>query len=409
MRMLPHYLSPAILLLAIPATAAPRIAAASDWNPTRFILVFIALALVFANGLLACVLRQLGSALLDKKRRSDGGGIAAKGAALLTGILMFSAKAIAQNDAESAPAALSNPFISGIPAAEFWLLSGLIGFLMLCLLVLVLLVRMLLRGLREDPAAAAVAHAVLKRSYLDVFNRSVALEEESEILLDHDYDGIRELDNDLPPWWKWGFVATVISAFMYMGYYHAWGGPSQAEEYEISVRRAEVAKAAYLAKAGDQVDESNVTLILDGGQLAQAKELFSNVCAACHRADGGGAVGPNLTDDYWLHGGSLQDVFKSIKYGWRDKGMPPWNGNLSAKQIAGIASYVKSLKGTAPAVAKAPQGDLFVAGNDKAIDSLSNRTEPSLTPAGTTENKDNPVGPYRNKADGKGAGTAPER
>lgn len=391
-------------LLPIPAFAETN-STGSDWNPTRFILLFIAVVLVFANALLAYVLRQLASAVLEKKNRERSSGIVKSLLLLLlfSGIAVpaFARDAAAEVEAAVAPAVTH---IGGIPVVEFWFLSGVIGFLLITMIVLVILVRMLSRGLRNVPVKSGEIF-FFRKNALDSLNKSVAIDDEQGIILDHDYDGIRELDNDLPPWWKWGFVATIITSFVYMGYYHVWGGPSQTQEYEIAVRKAEIEKAKYLAKAGDQVDETNVTPVLDPSELSEARELFNNVCAACHRADGGGTVGPNLTDDYWLHGGALQDVFKSVKYGWRDKGMPPWNGNLSARQIASISSYVKSLKGTKPTGGKAPQGELFVEGGDKAIDSLSNKTEPSLTPSGTTENKDNPIGPYKNKADGQGEGT----
>jgi len=149
-------------------------------------------------------------------------------------------------------------------------------------------------------------------------------------------------------------------------------GPSQIDEYVAAVAKGEQEKEAYLAKAGSSVDETNVTLIDDAAKLADAKVLFNNTCAACHREDGGGTVGPNLTDEYWLHGGSLQDVFKSIKYGWKDKGMPAWQHNMSPSQIAGITSYIMTLKGKNPPGAKEPQGDLYVDKSlEKAADSAA--------------------------------------
>src|SRR5690606_23787736 len=112
----------------------------------------------------------------------------------------------------------------------------------------------------------------------------------------------------LPPWWKYGFVFTIVFACGYMWYYHVHGGPNQIDEYTAALKKAEKEKAAYMAKAGNAVDETNVTLIDDKTALADAATIFKNTCAACHREDGGGMVGPNLTDNYWLHGGSLQDV-----------------------------------------------------------------------------------------------------
>ena len=123
--------------------------------------------------------------------------------------------------------------------------------------------------------------------------------------------------------------------------------------------QGEAEKAAYLEKAANNVDENTVKLITDKDQLAAAKQIFTTVCAACHTATGAGNVGPNLTDDYWLHGGSIKDVFKTIKYGWPDKGMKSWKDDYSPVQIAQLASYVKSLHGTNPPNPKAPQGTLY--------------------------------------------------
>ena len=188
-------------------------------------------------------------------------------------------------------------------------------------------------------------------------------------------------------------MLTIIVAFVYICYYHFGSGPLQIEEYNIAVKEAEEEKVRYLAKSGQKIDATNLAMVIDAGEISNAKVLFKNTCAVCHREDGGGAVGPNLTDDYWIHGGSLVDVFKSVKYGWKDKGMPAWTANLSAKQMASIASYVKTLHNTHPEGAKLAQGDLFVEGGDGAQDSVGNSTEPRLTPINEKENKDNPLLP----------------
>jgi len=213
----------------------------------------------------------------------------------------------------------------------------------------------------EKPELAPILKQV-KVPFWDRINDVVAIEKEQDIMLDHDYDGIRELDNNLPPWWKYGFYLTIVVAFVYIWYYHAGGsGPSSYEEYVAEVKKGEAEKAAYLAKSANNVDENTVKMG-DAASVMAGQNIFQSTCAACHAKDGGGGVGPNLTDDYWLHGGSIQDVFKSIKYGWSDKGMKSWKDDFSPKQIADIASYIKSIKGSKPAAPKDKQGELYVEG-----------------------------------------------
>ena len=144
-------------------------------------------------------------------------------------------------------------------------------------------------------------------------------------------------------------------------------------------------------------------MILDAGRMADAQILFKNTCAACHREDGGGSVGPNLTDDYWLHGGSLKDVFKSVKYGWKDKGMPEWQHNMSAKQIAALTSYIKGMKGKKVLEGKAPQGDLFVESGGQPGDSLQAGTGPTQADLSQTSRKDDPIADSKNDRAEKGA------
>ena len=168
----------------------------------------------------------------------------------------------------------------------------------------------------------------------------------------HEYDGIRELNNRLPPWWLYGFYATIVFAIVYLWRFEvSHNGPSSKQEYETSVARAEIKVQEYLKKKGDAVDENTVKLLTGADDIAAGKAIFMDPskCPACHGADGGGnAVGPNLTDDYWLYGGGVKDIFKTIKYG-TSKGMRSWKDDLSAKQMAQLTSYIKTLKGTKPA------------------------------------------------------------
>jgi cytochrome c oxidase cbb3-type subunit 3 len=192
------------------------------------------------------------------------------------------------------------------------------------------------------------------------FTKAVAIEKEADILLDHDYDGIKELDNSLPPWWKYGFIITIVFAFVYIGIFHVFGsGKNPTEEYNAEMEKAKAEIAAFEANNKDKIDEKNVPMA-DAAGLSTAKVMFEANCVACHLIDGGGNVGPNLTDDYWIHKGSLNDIYNTIKMGYPDKGMQSWSTKFSPKEMSQLASYVKSLRGTKPATPKAPQGDLYV-------------------------------------------------
>jgi len=191
------------------------------------------------------------------------------------------------------------------------------------------------------------------------FTKAVPVEREADILLDHDYDGIKELDNALPPWWKYGFYFTILVAALYLLRFHVWKtGPTPQQEYDQEMKTAAAQIEEYRKKTGDMIDEKTVTMA-DAAGISQGDKIFHSNCFACHGAKGEGGVGPNLTDNYWLHGGTINDIFKTIKYGWPDKGMQSWQKTYSPSQIRDLASYVKSLAGTNPPNAKAPQGDLF--------------------------------------------------
>lgn len=188
----------------------------------------------------------------------------------------------------------------------------------------------------------------------------IPVEREKDIMLHHDYDGIHELDNSMPPWWLSMFYITIIWAVGYMFYYH-WGGggPSSEEEYKNKVERAKKEMAVALAGQANVVDESNVTALTDAGMLGEGELIFKNSCAACHGQAGEGTVGPNLTDDYWIHGGGIKNVFKTIKYGVPEKGMIAWSSQLNPSDMQKVASYILTLHGTNPPNPKAPQGDIW--------------------------------------------------
>lgn len=191
--------------------------------------------------------------------------------------------------------------------------------------------------------------------------KSEPVENNEFLMLDHNYDGIKELDNKLPPWWLYLFYGCIIFGAIYLVRYELMGGDNQEMELkkEMALAKEEVAK--YMLTAPDRMDESKVTKLTEAADLAAGKEIFTNVCAACHRADGGGQIGPNLTDDHWIFGGDIKNLFHTISNGGRDgKGMVAWKATLKPTQIQQVASYILSLQGSNPKDAKAPEGDVWV-------------------------------------------------
>lgn len=196
---------------------------------------------------------------------------------------------------------------------------------------------------------------------------TVPLENEEDIMLDHEYDGIRELDNKLPPWWLYMFYFTIIFGVVYFPYYHMGSGELQTEEFNRTMQIAEAERAERLAKLANNVDENSVTLMTESADLAAGKKLFVTYCRPCHLEHGGGSassVGPNLTDEYWLHGGGIKEVFATIKYGVPQKGMISWESQLNPPQMQQVASFILSLQGTKPEGAKEPQGKLWNPGDE---------------------------------------------
>lgn len=188
-----------------------------------------------------------------------------------------------------------------------------------------------------------------------VLTDAVPIEEEASILMKHEYDGIRELDNNLPPWWVWGFYATIIFAFVYLINYHVIGvSDLQAEAYVKEMKQAEQDIAAYREKMAMNVDESNVTLMTDATNLGTGKGIFLKNCASCHKDNGSGDNGPNLTDKMWIYGFDIKDVFSSVKNG-RPGGMPEHNSKLNPVEIQQVASFVLSLP---EAAGKEAQGEI---------------------------------------------------
>ncbi|GAA5222390.1 hypothetical protein GCM10025777_30210 [Membranihabitans marinus] len=188
----------------------------------------------------------------------------------------------------------------------------------------------------------------------------VPKEEEESLVLDHDYDGIVELDNKMPPWWLALFYGTIVFAVVYLYIYEWSGNWSSTQQWEEEVAAGNEAKSDYLAKMASLVNEENVTLLTDPDDIAMGKKTFQSLCIACHGSAGeGNSIGPNLTDEYWLHGGGIRNVFKTITHGVPEKGMIAWNNQLEPAMIQKVASYILSLQGSNPPNAKDKQGQLW--------------------------------------------------
>lgn len=202
----------------------------------------------------------------------------------------------------------------------------------------------------------------VKALYHKLKGGETPIEEEHEIILDHNYDGIKELDNNLPPWWLYSWYASMVFAVIYLFNFHVTGSSdTQYEELDNEYAQAKIEIEAYKKTAKNLVDVNSVVLLTDATDLQIGKKVFDANCVACHMADGGGGIGPNLTDKYWILGGDIKSVFHTISEGGRSgKGMISWKKEgLKPLEMAQVASYVLSLQGTTPAKGKDAEGNLW--------------------------------------------------
>lgn len=181
-------------------------------------------------------------------------------------------------------------------------------------------------------------------------------DQQEDKLLDHDYDGIQEFDNPMPRWWLWIFYATIIWVPLYYVLPHPFGeGDGNVAEYEASVAKAQANMPEPVVAT--VTDGELLALVPQAGVLAEGKSVYDINCAACHRSDGGGLIGPNLADNAYIHGGSPTAIHRVIREGVLAKGMPPWERLLKPEQVNAVTAYVISLAGTNPPNAKAPEGN----------------------------------------------------
>jgi cytochrome c oxidase cbb3-type subunit III len=182
---------------------------------------------------------------------------------------------------------------------------------------------------------------------------------EKQDVVIHSYDGIEEYDNRLPLWWQYTLYGAIVFAAIYWFHYQVLGaGASPKGEFDQEMAAVRAADAERAKRAGAMTPEALVVLSKDGATVAQGKEVFVSTCAACHRADGGGNIGPNLTDEYWLHGGAPDKIFRSALDGVPTKGMPAWGNQIGTERVASAVAYLLTIKNSHAPGGKQPQGDV---------------------------------------------------
>lgn len=271
--------------------------------------------------------------------------------------------------AQGTPAGGHPNFYENLFANSIMIVSGLVilGALIALVYLLNIMVKVQQIKIYEEQGLDAFLEEVKKpkenfwKQQYKRWTASVPLEKEADILMDHNYDGIRELDNSLPPWWVALFYLSIGFAVIYMTYFHFAGiGLSSQEQYQEEVKQAEEAIAVFLSRQANSVDETNVEILTEENEIALGKTVYDVNCVACHGTLGEGGVGPNFADEYWIHGGDIKDLFKTIKYGVPEKGMISWQAQLRPSEMQRVASYILTFQGTNPPNAKEPQGELFV-------------------------------------------------
>ncbi|MGX5817583.1 cbb3-type cytochrome c oxidase N-terminal domain-containing protein [Chitinophaga lutea] len=348
--MLKRTLLPAFLLMALSASAQPvsegqRLLS----DPVALLLVCVAVGLLIAIIALGLTVLSAIDLYREKMKNTPPAVVLLLIATLLAGPAQA---------ASDAPVAAAPTVLSG---TTLFIVGSVIAIELLVILFLLRALRVL-TGIERQRKAKKAAAPKPRYNWFEKLNKTKTVDAVSEEAEDmgHDYDGIRELNNPTPPWWRWGFYASILFGVIYIWRFHVThSAPSQLEELAIAQAEAAVQKEAYLKNAANNIDENNVTLLSAADDIAAGKGIFASSCAPCHGQDGQGVVGPNLTDDHWIHGGQLKVIFSTIKYGVPEKGMKSWKEDFSPKQLAQLTSYIKSIHGTKPANPKAPEGALY--------------------------------------------------
>ena len=377
------------LVLSAPVAVLAQPKTSELSNPVAITLIVIIIALLIVIAVLAGVVLSAAKVNLQRflnEKNKTISKVVSVIVLLLTGTYAF-AQGTADSSTASNAVAAGSSTIAGLSNTSFYILLSVIILEVLILLVLLSNVRTLLKqettALQGSGEQAAAKSSFI--SWWEKFNGFKPIKEEATIDLGHNYDGIRELNNKLPGWWLYGFYLCILVAGIYLYRYHvAHSAPLSHQELVIADSLADVAHKEYLKTAGDQIDENSAKLLTDAEDLAAGKKVFTTICMACHKADGGGSIGPNLTDDYWIHGGSIKEIFHTIQNGvpieksfTKNVMLPMGGGSFNGKQIEQIASYVLSLHGTNPPGGLPPMGNLEKAG--ATTDSTKAKTDSATT------------------------------
>ena len=332
---------------AIEPTPASQPSTLSADTLMRWVLVGVIVLFVLIIAVLAGAIKLAGGNYIQKILKNKDSKIIA----IISLLSLASSSAIAQTTQEA----------SKINSFSNWDVYLFITVIILLFVVVLTLVKTLfiLMGIKKIEQAQKADGSSKVVTWFQKFNETVPIEDEASLDMSHDYDGIRELDNKIPSWWTWTFISTILFGIIYL--YRMFGTetlPNQFEELAQANLIAAEEKTAYLKKGANNVDENTVKL-LSAAEMGDAASLYAKNCIACHGDKGQGGVGPNLTDDYWIHKGGIKDIFYSLKYGWAEKGMKSWKEDFSPMQIAQLSSYVKTLHGTNPPGGKEKQGELY--------------------------------------------------
>lgn len=336
-------------------------------------LIFMLIIYVMINTLKSILeISDIGK-IGENKRKDNGKG---KKALSIAAIMLLNSQVYSQTNPVAEPlVTMTNEL--------YWIMISLNTFLLGIIITLYYVSKGLINKISgtQEEAEAKDGLAQLAASLTD----AVPVERESEIMLDHNYDGIKELDNNLPPWWKYGFYLTIAFAFIYILHYHVFRtGDLQLAEYNEQMAEAEISLKAFREAQANLVDESNLLALTESARIESGKKVFINNCQICHGQNGEGMVGPNLTDKYWKNGGGIKNIYNTIKVGIPDKGMISWESQLTPAQIHEVSSYILTLEGTNPPNQKAPEGEIWVENGEveKATDSTITESVESVPAEG---------------------------
>lgn len=253
--------------------------------------------------------------------------------------------------------------VNALPTFYEIVLIGAMAIMTLVLLVIAFTLQGFVKALLpKEEKNIEVEKALEDRTFLQKVFSLKPLSMEKDLVMEHTYDGIAELDNPTPPWFMYLFYSSIVIAVVYFFTFHVVGdGKVMVTEYAEEIAIAEKANELYMKKFANAVNENNVIVLTDAKSVEDGGKIYAKNCVACHGDKGQGGVGPNLTDEYWLHGGATKNIFHTLTEGVPEKGMISWKKSLNPIQIQHLVSFLSRFQGTNPENGKAPQGDKYVA------------------------------------------------